>query len=74
MSAKIRRIVGWTLVGLLALFIVFNFQPVRVNFWYLLKVEVPAALLIFLSAALGAGAVYALRFLRDLRKDKAPPP
>jgi uncharacterized integral membrane protein len=72
MSAKVRRIVGWSLVGLLALFILFNFQPVRVNFWYLLKVEVPAALLIFLSAGLGAGAVYALRYLRDLRKPPAP--
>lgn len=71
MSAKLRRVVGWSLVGLLALFILFNFTPVQVNFWYLVKVEVPAALLIFLSAALGAGSVYALRFIRDFRK--APP-
>ena len=74
MNAKIRHVVGWSLVGLLALFILFNFQPVQVNFWYLIRVEVPAALLIFLSAALGAGSVYALRFIRDLRKDKPPAP
>ena len=74
MTAKLRQIVGWSLVGLLALFILFNFTPVQVNFWYLVRVEVPAALLIFLSAGLGAGAVYALRFLREFRKDKAPPP
>lgn len=73
MPPQARKIVGWSLVGLLLLFIVINFQPVEVNF-LLVQVHLPKAFLIFGSAALGAGAVLALRYIKDLRKDKTPPP
>jgi uncharacterized integral membrane protein len=74
MPPKLRKVVGWTLVALLALFILINFQSVEVNF-LVLQVWIPKALLIFGSAALGAGAVLALRFIQEYRggKDKAPP-
>ena len=75
MPRNARLIAFWALVGLLALFIVFNFRYVPINL-LLLRVEVPAALLIFLSAGLGASAVLLLQFLRDHRKSRAaaPPP
>jgi len=72
MPPKLRKAVGWTLVALLALFILINFQSVEVNF-LVLQVWLPKALLIFGSAALGAGAVLALRFIQEYRKDKPPP-
>ena len=73
MPPKLRKIVGWTLVALLALFILINFQSVEVNF-LVMQIWLPKALLIFGSAALGAGAVIALRFIQDYRgKDKPPP-
>ena len=72
MPPKLRKVVGWTLVALLALFILINFQSVEVNF-LVMQVWLPTALLIFGSAALGAGAVLALRFIQEYRKDKPPP-
>lgn len=72
MPLQLRKIVGWSLIALLALFIVINFQTVEVSF-LLIDVRLPKALLIFASAALGAGAVFALRYIKDLRKDKTPP-
>jgi uncharacterized integral membrane protein len=73
MPANVRKIVGWSLVGLLAIFILINFGKVEVNFM-VIQVWIPKAILIFASAAMGAGAVLALQFIRDYRKDKPPPP
>jgi uncharacterized integral membrane protein len=73
MPANIRKIVGWSLVGLLALFILINFSMVEINFFFLIRVRLPLALILFLSAAMGAGAVLALNYIKDLRKDKPPP-
>jgi uncharacterized integral membrane protein len=70
MPDQARKIIGWSLLGLLALFIVFNFQFVEINF-LLIRVSLPKAFLIFISAALGGGAVWALRYLKDLRKPPA---
>ena len=72
MPPQARKVVGWTLVGLLALFIVINFKTVEVNFLFA-EIWLPKALLIFGSAAMGAGAVLALQFIRDYRKDKDKP-
>ena len=69
MPAKVRKAIGWTLVGLLGLFIVLNFSQVEVNFLFA-KIWLPKALLIFGSASMGAGAVLALQFIREYRKDK----
>ena len=71
-AAKIRQAVGWTLVGLLLLWIVLNFRPVDVHF-LIFSVNMPVALVIFLSAALGAGAVFAFQFIKKFKKgDEAP--
>ena len=73
MPPQTRKIVGWSLVGLLALFILINFRTVEINFFFLVRVQLPLALILFLSAAAGAGAVLALKYIKDLRKDKTPP-
>ena len=73
MKVKPRQVVGWALVGLLALFIILNFGKVEVNFLFA-QIWLPKALLIFGSASMGAGAVLALQFIQDLRKEKDKPP
>lgn len=72
MPPQARKILGWSLVGLLALFIILNFGKVEVNFLFV-QIWLPKALLIFASASMGAGAVLALQFIQDLRKDKDKP-
>ncbi len=71
-SFRIRQIVGWTLVALIFLWIVMNFRKVEVNF-LLFSVDMPVALVIFLSAALGSGAVFAFQFIRKFKKAEEPP-
>ena len=73
MSPQTRKIVGFSLLGLLGLFILINFSYVEINFFFLVRVRLPLALILFLSAAAGAGAVLALNYIKDLRKDKPPP-
>jgi uncharacterized integral membrane protein len=72
-AAKIRQIVGWTLVALLLLWIFLNFRSVEVHF-LLFRVDMPIALIIFLSAALGAGAVFAFQYIRKFKKIGDEPP
>ena len=71
MIDKIRPYLGWALLGLLLLFIVFNLSYVKVHL-LIMQLEMPIALLIAGSAALGAGAVYALAFVRKLRTPAEP--
>jgi hypothetical protein len=52
-------------------FIFFNRHPVTVGF-FVGTVTMPAAFLILLSAALGAGAVQAMRFLKLFRRGRKP--
>lgn len=72
-AAKIRQVVGWTLVALLLLWIFLNFRSVEVHF-LLFKVDMPVAMVIFLSSALGAGAVFALQYIRKFKKGGEDPP
>lgn len=65
--AKIRQVIGWTLVGLLLLWCFLNRAPVEVNF-LLFQVTMPGALLIILSAAAGAAAVFALKYIKKFKK------
>jgi len=67
MPVPARKIIGWSLIALLLTFIVLNFHYVKVRF-LIFTVELPTAFLIFGSAALGGGAVYALRYWKDFRK------
>ncbi len=71
MIDKIRPYLGWALLGLLVLFIGFNLRPAKVDL-LIMTAEMPIALLIAGSAALGAGAVYALAFVRKLRTPQEP--
>ena len=71
-SFRIQQVVGWTLVALIFLWIVMNFRKVEVNF-LLFSVDMPVALVIFLSAALGAGAVFAFQFIQKFKKGEEPP-
>jgi uncharacterized integral membrane protein len=74
MSAEHRKIVGWVLLGLLLFFILINLEKVPINFFFVADVKLPVAFVLFLSAAMGAGAVYAFQFIRKYKKDGAEPP
>jgi uncharacterized integral membrane protein len=73
MPPQVRKIVGWSLLGLLGLFIILNLERVTINFWWLAEVRLPVAVVLFLAGGMGAGAVLALQYFRDHRKDKPPP-
>jgi len=66
--AKIRQIVGWIFISLLVLFIVLNLDEVQVRVLPGFEVRMPRAFVIFFSAALGAGAVFALQYFRKIKK------
>ncbi len=69
---KIQLIVGCVLMAVLALFIVLNLDRARIHF-LVGYVEMPLAFAILFSAALGAGAALAFRFLRAFRRRPPPP-
>jgi uncharacterized integral membrane protein len=69
---KIRQIVGWTLIVLLVLWIALNFNSVDVHF-LIGSFRMPVAFVILMSAAAGAGAVYAFQYLRKFKKGDPPP-
>ena len=72
-AAKIRQIVAWSLVGLLVLWIFLNREPVEVHL-ILFPVKMPIALVIFFSAAMGAGAVFAFKYIKKFKKGGDEPP
>lgn len=63
-----RKVIGWSLVALLVLFIAQNLDmtPVHLGF---VSLVMPRAFVIFFSAALGAGAVYALKYFRPNKRE-----
>jgi uncharacterized integral membrane protein len=69
MLFRIRKFIGWGLLGLLLLFIFFNLQPAQIRL-FIMRVEMPIAFVIILSAALGAGAVYALKFMKHFTREE----
>ncbi|HXX94754.1 MAG TPA: lipopolysaccharide assembly protein LapA domain-containing protein [Planctomycetota bacterium] len=69
--AKIRQIIGWTLVALLVVWIFLNRTSVHVHF-LIFETDMPVALVIVLSAAAGAGAVFAFKYLKKIKKGDAP--
>ena len=72
--AKIRQVVGWSLLGLLVLWIAFNFKNVPVNLLIFGEIWMPVAFVIIFSAAAGAGAVYAFQYIRKFKKGGDEPP
>lgn len=66
--AKIRQIVGWSLLALIVLWIFLNRLSVEVHF-LLFSVNMPIALVIALSAALGAGTVFAFQYLKKIKQE-----
>jgi uncharacterized integral membrane protein len=69
--AKIRQVIGWTLIGLLVLWGFLNRTTVQVHF-LIFTMEMPLALVIVFSAAAGAGAVYAFRYIKKFKKSESP--
>ena len=63
------QILGWVLVALLVLFVVFNLGPARI--WLFgIKLEMPIGLVVIISALLGSGATGLLGRLRSAVKSK----
>ncbi len=64
-----RQIVGWGMVTLIVLFVVFNLGPARI--WLFgIKLEMPIGLVVIISALLGSGATGLLGRLRSATKVK----
>ena len=74
MGADTRKIAGWVLLGTLLFFILINLEPVEVNFFFILRVKMPVAFVLFVAASMGAGAVYAFQFIRKYKKDPGDSP
>jgi len=72
MMSKARLILGCVLLALLALFIILNLETANIHF-LAGRVQMPLAFAILFSAALGAGATLALRFLKAFRRQQQPP-
>jgi len=70
--AKARLILGWTLVGIVALWFLLNLRSADVHI-LIGTVSMPIAFVILFSAALGAGAVFAFQFMKKFRKDPDGP-
>ncbi len=71
MPQNVRKYIGWSLLALLGLFIVFNLTLADVNL-LIMQVKMPVAILIFLSAAMGAGATYAFQFIKGQKRGEEP--
>lgn len=61
-------ILGWIALAVLVLFIVINFETVRINVLFIAHIYMPLSLVILGSALLGAGAAFAFHMMRK------PPP
>jgi uncharacterized integral membrane protein len=62
---NVRQVLGWVLVALLVLFVAFNLDDARVWFFGI-RLQMPIALVVIVSAALGAAST--LLFGRLWRK------
>ncbi len=59
-----KRITGWIVIAVTALFVAFNMDRASVRFFGL-RVEMPIAFVVIASAFLGAVASYAFTSLKD---------
>lgn len=69
MFAKLRLLVGWALVALLAIFVFLNRSSTTVHF-LIGEVYMPKAFVVIFSALLGAGVVLAFQWWKT---GKRPP-
>ncbi len=69
MARKLRLLLGVGLLALLLLFILLNSQQADVHF-IIGRASMPQAILIILSAGLGAGAVLAFRFWKSVKREQ----
>ena len=59
-----KSLLGWIVVGVTAVFVVFNLESA--NVWFLgIRVQMPLALVVIASALLGALATYAFTSLKS---------
>ncbi len=64
-----RQILGWIVVTLLAVFVVFNLQDARIWFFGI-RISMPIGLVVIFSAVMGAGATILFARLRKQRSAK----
>lgn len=65
--SKIRAVLGLALLAILILFVFLNLEQANVHF-IIGRAQMPVAFVILVSAALGAGAVLALRFIKSVKR------
>jgi uncharacterized integral membrane protein len=70
MFAKLRLVIGWALVAVLVIFVVANWEKQYIDLLVFGGANLPLGFALLLSAALGAGAVYAFQFLRGRKKQE----
>ena len=70
---KARKILGWSLVAVLAVFVGFNLDQAQIWFFGV-RLQMPIALVVLFSAGLGAGALYALNYIKARPKAKQASP
>jgi len=58
-----KKVLGWIVVAVTAIFVVFNFELARVRFLGV-RIEMPLAFVVIASAGLGALATYAFTSMR----------
>lgn len=59
-----KNALGWVVVGVTAIFVVFNLEKARV--WFLgMRIEMPLAFVVIASAGLGSLATYAFTSLKS---------
>lgn len=64
-----RQYLPWILIGLLVFFILLNLNNARVNFFYIVRADMPVAFVIIFSAVLGAFSVHFMRMVKKKKKD-----
>ena len=63
-----KQILGWSVVAVTAIFVVFNLEKARVWFFGI-SAEMPVAFVVIFSSALGALATYAFTSLKIRKHD-----
>jgi uncharacterized integral membrane protein len=62
---SIRHVLAWTLVALLAIFVVSNLDTARINLFWIITAEMPVSLAILAAAILGFAAGELFSFMRS---------
>lgn len=69
MLTRFRRYFGWALLALLILWMLFNLEKAKVDF-FIMQVQMPIAFVILFSAAAGAAGLYLIRIWRKVKGEE----